>query len=286
MVSDFSANIALPAPLAAAVDEALAEAFSRSFFADPLFGPDLTAIRAPLDSVCRRHGILIERAIAHALAAHDRYDVQTQVAVPISRAALDLCETNGEGATEKIAMPVSGGRIRTVVLDLVVYDRKEQRLILVSVKRGGGFQGGAAARDARIEQRAAAVILRSMVASQGLSVQRADAIVVDWYGRSGILGGAVVTGAQIDAFFGVSVAAVVQAMTERLSTGVRERANEILQQFHVGPTTVTPAAVRPTPVMTTSDRPNTATLIDLSQCLASLPRRRRGRPMRAVRAAN
>ena len=165
MAPQITTHPPLPTPLAAAVDGAIAEAFSRSFFDDPLFGEDLTAIRAPLDSICRRHGILIEQAIAHALSVHERYDVQSQVAVPISQAALDLCDANPPSATERIALPISA-QMRTIVLDLVIYDRLGQRLILASVKRGGGFQGGGAARLAHLEQRAAASVLRSLVAGQ------------------------------------------------------------------------------------------------------------------------
>lgn len=285
MVSGAAASVPLPAPLAAAVDDALAEAFSRSFFKDPLFGEELTAIRAPLDSICRRHGILIERAIAHALAADGRFDVQTQVAVPISRAALDLCEANSESATSQVALPASG-RVRTAVLDLVIYDRAEQRLVLASVKRGGGLHSGAVAREARLEQRAAAIVLRSMVTSQGLGVRSCDVMLIDWYGRSGLSDGSVVTGAQIDAYFGVPIAPIVDAMTDRLAAGVKARAELVFAQLGLVQTAAElgiedqsrPRAAQ-TPVPCDS-----GVVIDLAHCLAGLPRRRRGRQMRAIRA--
>jgi hypothetical protein len=286
IVSDVTTGIALPAPLTAAVDGAIAEAFSRVFFDDPLFGEDLTAIRAPLDSICRRHGILIEQAIAHALSVHDRYDVQSQVAVPISQAALDLCDSNAPSATERITIPASG-QIRTTVLDLVVYDRLDQRLILASVKRGGGFQGGGAARLAHLEQRAAASVLRSLVAGQGISVRGVEVIVIDWYGRTGISGGRVVTGPQVDDFFGVPVTPIVDAMTERLRLGVRERARTILGRLvsSAGLRNQDLAVAQPSEAPTRAPAPSAGrVVIDLSQCLAGLPRRRRGRPMRAIRA--
>ena len=221
----------MPVALIEYVDSALSEAFSRTYFPDPVIGADLIRLLGPLDSVRRRHGILIERALAHALAVHARFDVQSQVAVPVSRAAIDLCAANASTATEHLALAVSDARTKTVVPDLVVYDRETQRLIVASVKRGGGIQGGTAAHDDHIEQRAAALILRTMIAAQGLPVMQCESIVIDWYARSGIVGVPVVTGPQLDSYFGVPISSVVEAMSRYLTEGVRQRAAKILSEL-------------------------------------------------------
>lgn len=282
LVPNTITDIELPAPLAEATDSALEEAFSKAFYIDPLFGPELTAIRGPLDSICRRHGVLIEKTIAYALATHERFDVQSQVAVPLNQAAIDLCHANSEAATKHLTLTTSTGRIRSAVLDLVVYDRLKRRLVIASIKRGGGLQGGPGTQDMHVELRAAAIILRGMIASQGLAIEQADVITIDWYGRSRIVGMTVVTGADLDSYFEVPVAPLVDAMSARLTAGVRARAARCLQraQLAFAPIEVSdfgdaepPSEAAPTEGVT------------LAHCLSALPRRSHGRPLRHMRPA-
>lgn len=153
----------LPPCLIEAVDTAVAEAFAKSYSVDPLVPEEVAALRGPVDSVLRRHGLLIETALAVALDLSPGVEVMTQVAVPVSEAAIQLCLSNADDKTIGLTLPVSGAIAKTAVIDVVVYYPLSGRLIGVSVKRGGGAQGGTAARTASIELRAAAMILRAML---------------------------------------------------------------------------------------------------------------------------
>ncbi|BBE73278.1 hypothetical protein [Oharaeibacter diazotrophicus] len=282
----------LPPALAEATDAAVAEAFARSYTPDPLIPEAVASIRSPLDSVLRRHGLLIESAIATALELSGGVDVLVQVAVPISQAALDLCVANAPDKTAALTLPVGSAVVKTAILDIVAYYPETGRLVAASVKRGGGAQGGSAARQDRLDLRAAGMILRGMLTSAGRTVSSVEVITIDYYGRSGIISGHVVEGTALDAFFGALITPIVEAMTERMASAVSKRVQERLAALM--PPTPKPMATQAretvagaTPVpgesIVVPMRP-AAPLPTLAECLSSLPLRPQGRRMSAVGA--
>lgn len=224
-----SVSTALPTCLVEAVDTAVAEAFAKAYSADPLIPDEVAALRGPVDSVLRRHGLLIETALAVALDLSPEVEVMTQVAVPVSDAAIQLCLSNADEKTIGLTLPVSGTIAKTAVIDVVAYYPRNGRLVAVSVKRGGGAQGGTAARHAAIELRAAAMILRAMLMGRGRMVSSTEVVTVDYLGRSGIIVGTVLGVDQLDAFFGLPVRATIDAMTGYMSAEVGRRIDEAIE---------------------------------------------------------
>lgn len=224
-----SVSTALPACLVEAVDTAVAEAFAKTYTADPLIPDEVAALRGPVDSVLRRHGLLIETALAIALDLSPEVEVMTQVAVPVSDAAIQLCLSNADEKTIGLTLPVSGTIAKTAVIDVVAYYPRNGRLVAVSVKRGGGAQGGTAARHAAIELRAAAMILRAMLMGRGRVVSSTEVVTVDYLGRSGIIAGTVLGVDQLDIFFGLPVRATIDAMTHYMSAEVGRRIDEAIE---------------------------------------------------------
>lgn len=275
----------LPPHLAEMADAAVDEAFSRSYSPDPLIPEKIAALRGPLDSVLRRHGLLIETAIATALEMSGEIEVMVQVAVPVSGAAMQLCQANTADKTEDLTMPVGTDVIRTPILDIVAYYPDSGRLVVASVKRGGGAQGGTAARQDRIELRAAGMILRGMLASSGRTVTEVEVIVVDYYGRSGIVAGRVVAGSELDAFFDVPVFGIVDAMTKRMAEAVSRKVEDRLALLD--------RPRRPATAPRTSETPDRSGVLafpssgrgtppTLAECFAALPPRPQGRQMAAI----
>lgn len=277
----------LPASLAEAADAAVAEAFARTYNPDPLIPEAFAVLRGPFDSVLRRHGLLIESAIATALEKSGAYEVMVQVTVPVSDGALKLCAANRSDMTDDLTMPVASGHAKNVIIDIVAFDPRSGRLIAASVKRGGGAQGGSAARQEPLEHRAAAMILRGMLVGAGWNIRSVEHVILDYYGRSGISSTRVVTGVELDAFFGVPVAAVVDAMTLRMAEDVERRTEEIARRTGVifpeanlrartghlkGPEAVDPIPPPGEP----------ARLPSLAECLSVLPQRPQGRRMSVV----
>ncbi|WP_321337172.1 hypothetical protein [Breoghania sp.] len=275
----------LPPELAEAIPFALEEAFSKVYTTDELLGGALTKVVRSLDSLCKRHGMLIELSVANALAQHDRYAVSTQVRVPISKAALALVDANPARNLEGLNLPPMDGGGRLVIIDVLAFDWETGTLHVVSVKRGGGPQGGRAARDARRDLTAAGLVLKLLMVRKGFPVRAVCNVLVDWYGRSGIIARRTVSRESIDDHFGVPVADFVSAMSYRLGQGIAERVAPLLSEA-LGRrseardgTTMTIADADVSLVSAKSNIVSDAPRPSLAECLAVLPARRQGRQM-------
>lgn len=289
-----STETALPVELRDAVDSALKECFDKSYCTDELLGDLLTHVRGPLDSLSKRHGILLEEAIAHAFAANgSRYEVLMQVTVNVSKEALALIESNKIEKLEELHFPLTDVAGKRVIIDVLVFDHATGDLHVISVKRGGGPQGGQAARDARKDLTAAGLMLKHHMLKKGFPVQSVKKVLVDWYGRSGIIARKTVTRKTIHAYFGLAIAPTVEAMSAYMKSAIAEKMKPRLL-----------AAVGKTQTVATSDASSRSTLSvvpskpvgqvehsaerlqsppTLAECLTSLPLRRQGRQMRNIR---
>lgn len=281
----------LPIELREAVDVALRECFDKVYCSDELLGNRLTQVRGPLDSLSKRHGLLLEDAIAHAFAAAgDRYEVQTQVALMVSREAISLVESNKLDNLDDLNLPVGGTHGKRVVIDILVFDHETGDLHVVSVKRGGGAQGGQAARNARKDLTAAGLMLRNMMLRKGLPVLAVKKVLIDWYGRSGIVARKTVTRESVDAYFRLPISKQVEAMSAYLKSGIAARM-EPRMLAALGKTSIAVEAEEPLmPASSNADIANEMAVEvpgprpSLAECLSVLPLRRQGRQMRSVEA--
>ncbi|WP_417692400.1 hypothetical protein [Roseibium sp.] len=281
----------LPIELRDAVDAALQECFDKIYCSDELLGNKLTQVRGPLDSLSKRHGLLLEDAIAHAFAvAGDRYEVSTQVALIVSKEALSLVESNQLDKLEDLNLPVGGSHGKRVVIDILVFDHVTRDLHVISVKRGGGAQGGQAARDARKDLTAAGLMLKNLMLRKGLPVLSVKKVLIDWYGRSGIIARKTVTRETVDSYFGLPIADPVEAMSAYMQSGIAARMAPRLLAA-IGNTCAPLETDRQVEKIITGpeDRAETSPEVasarpSLAECLSVLPLRRQGRQMRSVGA--
>ncbi|MEO0976513.1 MAG: hypothetical protein AAFY24_04620 [Pseudomonadota bacterium] len=286
----------LPTELFDAVEAALDESFEKSYSPDELLGDALTQLRGPLDSLSKRHGLLIEDGVAHAFAVQgERFDVATQVSVIVSKEALSLVEANQPEKLDQLNLPAADVRGKRVIIDVLAFDFETGDLHVVSVKRGGGAQGGQAARDARKDLCAAGLMLKNLMLSRGFPVGEVKKVLIDWYGRSGIIARRTVTRETVDAYFGIPVAATVEAMSRHMSRGIAERITpRLMNAIGVVAGNPTPGTKKVSANDTLSAHPNDQSISShalpgakekpkLVECLSVLPPRRQGRQMRQVR---
>ncbi|MGV2975049.1 hypothetical protein AB1P65_06315 [Roseibium alexandrii] len=284
----------LPIELREAVDTALQECFDKIYCSDELLGNKLTQVKGPLDSLSKRHGILLEEAIAHAFvaAAGDRFEVQKQVEVKVSREAMSLVESNQLEKLEGLNLPVDNTQGKKARIDIVVFDHETADLHVISVKRGGGAQGGSDARNARKDLTAAGLMLKNHTLRKGLPVLAVRQVLIDWYGRSGIVGRPTVTRTTVDEYFGIPISGFVAAMSAYMSSSIAQRMMPRLMTAigRTGQTTDRQMenASRP-PLRDKDDAGDNAHVStkssvrpSLAECLSDLPPRRQGRQMRRV----
>src|ERR1700730_7345100 len=100
----------------AVIDNALAGDFP----IDPLIGPNLSTTFSLINSVAERHGLLVPRSPRDALAASGRFEVLTEVPLPITEAAHDLLTSqNSDRDLAKIQLKADSKTSRMVTLDLI-----------------------------------------------------------------------------------------------------------------------------------------------------------------------
>jgi hypothetical protein len=201
----------------AAVDGALAAVFAL----DPLLGPDLSQLASVLASVVKRHGHLLEAALAEALDHSGRYLVFRSVAMPITEATQEVLRGSTPEQLHGRSVAMSGGVAQSAFLDLVAIDLETRRAIFAEVKRGGGRSEMRKRDQVEWVLRAAGLQGRAFLATLGIQVATARPVLIDVYGRAAFAADLTVTGTKLDDLFGVPVSAALEAVTMVLATRLR-----------------------------------------------------------------
>ena len=107
-------DVSRPALIRAA-QAAVAGALAGEFPEDPIIGRDVSRVISCVGSVVKRHGLLLETAIAEALKASDRFIVLTNVSLPLTKGAKQLLAARNPDenlAKIKLAADFGGRRYR------------------------------------------------------------------------------------------------------------------------------------------------------------------------------
>lgn len=207
--------------LLAAAEAAVDGALDAVFALDPLLGPGLSKLASVLASVVKRHGVLLEAALGEALEQSGRFLVFRNVAMPITEATQQMLRDGTPDQLRGMSIALQGAVAQTVFLDLVVIDFETRRAILAEVKRGNGKSEARKRHQVEWCLRAAQLQGRAFLASLGVQVASAQAVLIDVYARAGFAADLTVTGAHLDELFGVPVDAALQAVTTVLAARLR-----------------------------------------------------------------
>jgi hypothetical protein len=223
---DLSANIRGSAVSEAALERAahlaVGNAISSVFAEDPVIGADLSRAISVLGSVVKRHGLLLQKTLADALAASDRFDVLVDVALPITEAAHELLL--GKNAAEDLArirIRADSPATRIITADLVVIDPEAAWAGAYDVKRGNGATESRRRRPIEHDLRATRLILASYLGKRGYeNITSVTTGVIDYYGSSGFSKELKIERDELDAHFGVPVEATLDMMTIKLRSAL------------------------------------------------------------------
>ncbi len=216
MAKHVGLNDVSKAALIRAARNAVAGALAGDFPVDPIVGPDLSRAISIVGSVVKRHGSLIEMGIAGALIASDRFIVLTNVALPLTKGAIQLLDAkNADEDLGRIRLSADSEAEGIVNVDLVVVDPDARWAGAYEVKRGNGVTEHGKRRPIVRKLKAARLVLASYVKQAGYgSVDEVTSAVIDYFGGSGFDSDLALTREQLDLHFGVPVAATVDSMTE------------------------------------------------------------------------
>lgn len=195
--------------------QAVANALAATFPCDPLFDPSLAKLLSTCGSIVKRHGGLIEVAIAEALV-ESGMEVWRNVRIPFMRSALTIV-SSPDFALDRIqritfSQDDIGGYFDA---DIVAVDARWA--CALQVRRGGGETGPVKRRRMEREIRAIDLSLVSWLRQLGFdTVETGGAALVDWLGLSGFSAEITLHGEALDVALGAPATAKIEAMSATL----------------------------------------------------------------------
>jgi hypothetical protein len=200
-----------------AVLQAMRACMAVDFNPDPLFAPEFSRVVSTAASVVKRHGPLIENAIA---AEFERagLEVKREPLIPITRAAMAVVDSSDYErlAKEQYAFD-ENDIVEWLKVDMIVIDEPGKRATAVEVKRGGGLTASRNRKASERPLRALELTLASRLRQEGhRNVEAGYVCVVDYLGQSGFSQDMALHGAEIDEHFGLPIVAAIDRMTASL----------------------------------------------------------------------
>jgi hypothetical protein len=225
-----TAPLVSSAAIARASRAVIANAMAGDFPIDPVIGADLSKSFSIINSVVKRHGLLIQRTLGDALAASGRFEILTEVRLPITEAAHDLLTSdNSDRDLKKIKLKADSNTLRMVAIDLVVVDTESGWAGAYDVKRGNGTTESRKRGPIELDLRATRLILASFLAKCGYDgIRSVTSAVIDYYGASGFSKEMRLTKEELDEHFGVPVVDTVEAMTAELQRALHAEMRNLL----------------------------------------------------------
>jgi hypothetical protein len=197
---------------------AVVGALDGDFSVDPIVGPALSHSFSFIASVIQRHGLLIQRTLGDALAASGRFEVMSDIQIPLTETAHDLLMShNSQHDLAKIRLKSDSKAVRIVTVDLVVIDPETGWAGAYDVKRGNGATESRKRRPIEHDLRGIRLVLANHLVKLGYEgITETTTGIIDYYGMSGFSREIKLVRDELDTHFGVPVVEHVDAMTEAL----------------------------------------------------------------------
>jgi hypothetical protein len=191
-------------PVLRMVDATIARLSKCKFASDPIVGPRYSAITSIVSSAYKRHGKIIEEALAATLRQAPDLQVWSEPRFPVSEAAERLASSDETALGARLPYSPTG-HARTLQVDLFVYDATRERLGAYESKRGFGYHDSGKIRSMRRDMRCMQMLARSYGENRGLVVKEANARMIFYYGQCSIGEPWAITGKGLDGHFGFPV---------------------------------------------------------------------------------
>ena len=163
------------------VDQTIAALSRTSFVVDPVAGQKYSRLTSIISSAYKRHGKIIETAVFESLKDSNRHKVWREDVFRVSRAADQIVGQQEDAAFFSTTLPY-GDRIRTLQVDLMVFDHAENALRAYEIKRGNGHFDAGKIRSIKRDLVCTQMLLKSYGEAFNLIPQKAEAKIIFYYG--------------------------------------------------------------------------------------------------------
>ena len=203
--------------LHAAVSQTVQGSVNAEFKPDPLFTAEFSRLLSTANSVVKKHGPMIEDAIAAELE-RAKLTVHRNTSIPITSAALAMVNSRDYAQLSKRQYDFNEKDIAdTVDVDILAIDEANGWACAVSVKRGNGFTEPKKRKANERELRALELTLASRLRQQGYpTIDTATVGVIDYFGQTGFAEDLAISGVGIDQFFDLPIVVSIDRMAASL----------------------------------------------------------------------
>lgn len=183
----------------------------KEFRVDPIAGEEYSRSTSVISSAYKRHGKIIESAMKERLKDHNDFVVWDEPLFKVSQAANIL---SGNAADCVGASLNYGDEIRTVQIDLIVYDKNDHTLRAYEIKRGNGSFDAGKKRSIMRDLLSTHVLLKSYGEQRGYEIELAEAKIIFYYGVRSIPEPYSLVGDELNEHFGLDLVAAVEQVNE------------------------------------------------------------------------
>jgi len=205
------------------VDATISRLARKQFSTDPVVEVRYSRITSIVSSAYKRHGGIIERAFAAALRQAAHLSVWEDPVFRVSAAAERLADTDATALGS--ALQYGGDNfVRTLQVDFLVFDDRDNRLGAYECKRGFGYHDSGKKRSMLRDLRCVQMLIRSYGELRNLPVSKAEARIIFYYGQCSVGAPWALTRDDLDDHFGAPVTEAI----EEVNRYFRSRLSELL----------------------------------------------------------
>jgi hypothetical protein len=186
------------------VDQTISTLASARFIVDPIAGEKYSRLTSIISSAYKRHGTILEFALRESLRESNRHKVWREEKFRVSRAADQIVGQQTDEAYLSTGLPYGEG-MRTLQIDMMVYDRADKTLRAYEIKRGNGQFDAGKIRSIKRDLVVTQMLLKSYGQTFSLAPEKAEARIIFYYGRRSIPRPLSLIGTELNEHFGFPV---------------------------------------------------------------------------------
>jgi hypothetical protein len=191
------------------VDRTISTLASARFVVDPIAGEKYSRQTSIISSAYKRHGTILEFALRESLRESNRHKVWREEAFRVSRAADQIVGQQTDEAYVSTLLPY-GESIRTLQIDMMVFDSADRTLRAYEIKRGNGQFDAGKIRSIRRDLIVTQMLLKSYGETAGYKSEKAEARIIFYYGVRPIPRPYSLIGRELNDHFGFPVYDLVE----------------------------------------------------------------------------
>jgi hypothetical protein len=171
--------------VAPVVDATIKGLAAKKFIEDPIASKRDSRTTSIVSSAYKRHGAILETALRESLAESNRHVIWTESAFKVSRSADALAGSQNTDACVHTTLPY-GESVRTLQMDLLVYDHADRTIRSYEVKRGNGAFDAGKQRSIRRDMMCSQMLLKSYGETLSHEPAAAESKIIFYYGLRSI----------------------------------------------------------------------------------------------------